>query len=297
MENKELRAISVEDALLTTDGGLERLLTLIQRWWEGRTLSAMAQAHNLSRQRVHAILARVGCTRRLWWRARRDRPDSGRRASGGSVAEARIILTSRFSMCLTVRQRCAFAWQAAGLTSVDTAKRMAIRPQNVRRLLALGRWRMDCLMESGAKKHERIDASALDHCDVGDLLKTESPPVPAQAAPVVDAHVPAAAQVEAAPADVPPQPQANDVAEQPPAEPMPPAEAAPVMSDTVPALPGDAAPRAQPHEPIATEPAAEQTRDVYVERHGDPAGPDSAQGTPARKPRLRLSELQRVKRR
>gem|GEM_PF-3722977 len=111
---------------------LDRLLSMMVRWWDGWTIASIAREHHVTRQRAASLLAEVGCTRAQWCRADQDRADSQRRATPASVREARAALLHPLAHRLTVRQRAALAWRALGLASPDIARRMLTTPQNVR---------------------------------------------------------------------------------------------------------------------------------------------------------------------
>lgn len=165
MTKLDLSRVGRDDPLLTNSAELERLLAFMRAWWSGRSLTAISDAYGLTRQRVHAILSRVGCTRRLWRLARRNAADSTREAAGEIAAEARSLLLAPASIHLTPRQRCALGWQAMALVSVDIARRMATSPQNVRRLLAVARWRMERLAAK-AESQEPVELQLLDERDL-----------------------------------------------------------------------------------------------------------------------------------
>lgn len=176
------------DTLLATSPNLERLFALMRSWWEGQTLSAMAKTQGLSRQRVNAILTRVGCTRRLWHAARHDRADSPRHAAKADVLEARELLSGPHACQLTIRQRCALAWRAQGLVSVNIAKRMAVRPPTVRGMLISARWRMERFAAKAAGSSaqaatETIDTGVLDNLDLSTLWPLLEKPTQTQATP------------------------------------------------------------------------------------------------------------------
>jgi DNA-binding CsgD family transcriptional regulator len=111
---------------------LDRLLSMMARWWDGWTTARIAREHRLTRQRAASLLAEVGCTRARWCRADHERTDSRRRAMPATVREARAALLHPLAHRLTVRQRAALAWRALGLASPDIARRMLTTPQNVR---------------------------------------------------------------------------------------------------------------------------------------------------------------------
>lgn len=119
----------------------DRLLALVQGWWRGRSQADMAAEYGLSQQRVSAILRWVGCTQGLLHKAKRERPDSPRRALRNRIFEAQASLKHAGFERLTIKQRCAVAWQATGLTLVDIATRMAVTPQAVQQFLVGARWR------------------------------------------------------------------------------------------------------------------------------------------------------------
>lgn len=126
------REALIPSATSPTDAGLDRLLSMMARWWDGWTAARIAREHGITRQRAANLLAEVGCTRAPWCRADHDRADSRRRATPAAVREARAALLHPLARRLTIRQRAALAWRALGLASPDIARRMATTPQNVR---------------------------------------------------------------------------------------------------------------------------------------------------------------------
>lgn len=151
MENLDLWKFSRDDRLLTDASSLARLLSLMAAWWEGQGLARMAASHDLSRQRVAAILARVKCTRAAWHRAGRDKPASKRRAVPNAVERARAALLHPLEPKLTPGQRAALAWKAAELVDVEIARRMGITGARVRQHIIGGIWRLDRLARLAAK--------------------------------------------------------------------------------------------------------------------------------------------------
>ncbi|MCK6458178.1 MAG: hypothetical protein L6Q92_16820 [Phycisphaerae bacterium] len=145
MALQEIQRPNATATPLTTLSGLDRLLGMMARWWDGGSLAHIARECGVSRQRAAALLATVGCTRAARHRADHDRPDSGRRALAAQVARARADLLDPQAGRLTVRQRAALAWQASGLASVDIARRMGTTPQNVRNLQVAACWRLERL--------------------------------------------------------------------------------------------------------------------------------------------------------
>ncbi|MBI5866106.1 MAG: hypothetical protein HZB38_16680 [Planctomycetes bacterium] len=137
---------------------LDRLLSMMARWWDGWTIARIAREYRVTRQRVASLLAEVGCTRVRWHRAHHARADS-RRATSAAVREARAALLHPLTHRLTVRQRAALAWRALGLASPDIAQRMLTTPQNVRyfqiaacrRLKRLERVRHEELVREGRR--------------------------------------------------------------------------------------------------------------------------------------------------
>ncbi len=162
---------------LTDSAGLDRLLAMMARWWEGWSLAQIAREHGVRRQRVAAILAGVDCTRLRWCRADQDRPDSGRRAHPLQIAQARQALLERYAHRLTVRQRAALAWQASGLVQVDIARRMGTTPQNLRNLQVAAHRRLERLALRGGGARRSRPARAHGDIEIAwDQL--EFPPAP-----------------------------------------------------------------------------------------------------------------------
>ncbi len=147
MSAQDLQRTDGGASLLTNPARLERLVVLMAEWWQGSTLARMAREHGVSRQRVSAMLARVGCTRRLWRMADHHRPGSGRRAALSEITQARAALLHPLAHRLTVRQRAALGWRVQALVLVDIGRRMHCTPQNVQRLLVAGRWRLERLSQ------------------------------------------------------------------------------------------------------------------------------------------------------
>lgn len=143
MTDKDLSQSVGGSALLTNPSDPDRLPAMMARWWDGWSLTRIGHQYGISRQRVAALLAQVGCTRALWRKADRRTPDSRRTAPAGRVAAARQALRHPLAGDLTVRQRAALAWQSQGLVLSDIARRMATSPQNVRRHQVAGLWRLE----------------------------------------------------------------------------------------------------------------------------------------------------------
>lgn len=155
MNAKELSQSKARTKVLSNVSDLDRLLRIMARWWDGWTWEQIAQEHDISRQRVGRLLARVGCTRALWRRADHRRGESRRQVLASQAAAARDVLLHRYTQRLTVRQRAALAWRAMGLGSVETARRMATTPTNVRSLLVAARWRLERLSRPRLRKRRR----------------------------------------------------------------------------------------------------------------------------------------------
>lgn len=177
MTAQELRRSDARVSLLTGPQHLDRLLAIMASWWDGWSRTRIAREHGISRQRVAALLAGVGCTRELWNTADHERPDSPHRSARPQVARAREALLHPLACRLTVRQRAALAWQAQGLVLVDIARRMRTSPQNVRNLQVAGRWRLERL--SAPRRRKTGDpVSPENHrtlcIDWGNLLGTGS---------------------------------------------------------------------------------------------------------------------------
>jgi len=139
-----LQPISDPPALLTF--ALKRQFSLMFCWWEGWSLARMAFEHGISRARVAAILAQVGCRasqrpNRLF-RGRGRCPDSRRGVPAARIAQARAMLLHPKAPRLTVRQRAATAWTAMGVSSRDIAKRMGVTGQRVRSILTVAEMRL-----------------------------------------------------------------------------------------------------------------------------------------------------------
>jgi len=155
MSTQHLRRPSDDTRLLTTPAGLERLLGLMVRWWDGWSFARLARDCGLSRQRVGRLLAQVGCTRQLWCQADHERRDGTRRTARGHGAQARAALLHPMAGRLTIRQRAALAWQAQGLASADIARRMHTTPQNVRLLCVAGQRRLERLSRARPSRSVR----------------------------------------------------------------------------------------------------------------------------------------------
>lgn len=137
---------------LTAQEALDRLFQMMAAWWEGWSLGAIARQHGVSRQRVGALLAGVGCTEEVRRKVRRDLPARGRRAAVDRVADARRALLHPLAWRLTVRQRSALAWQAQGLVLLDIARRMGITCQGAQGHLMGARARLERMEAAAARK-------------------------------------------------------------------------------------------------------------------------------------------------
>jgi transcriptional regulator len=136
---------------------LDRLLSMMARWWDGWTVAHIAREYGVTRQRAASLLTEVGCTRARWRRGAHDRADSRRRATPMAVREAQAALLHPLAHRLTVRQRAALAWRALGLASPDIARRMLTTPQNVRHFQIAGYLRLKRLER--ARHEEAVRAS------------------------------------------------------------------------------------------------------------------------------------------
>jgi len=153
------------DGNLTASAALDRLLAMMELWWEGRSMADIGRTYGISRQRVGTILARVGCTRALWRMTEHERPDSKRRRSAYGMDRARKALLHPLAHRLTIRQRAALAWQAQGLALPDIARRMRATSQNVRCLQVAGYWRLERLSQRKLPR-DGIDIEPIDWADV-----------------------------------------------------------------------------------------------------------------------------------
>ncbi|MHB1158463.1 MAG: hypothetical protein ACYC26_16690 [Phycisphaerales bacterium] len=134
-------------------------------WWEGWSLTRMAREYGISRARVAAILAQVGCRagqqpdRLFRGRGRGRCPDSRRGVPAARVTQARAMLMHPKAPRLTVRQRAAIAWTAMGLSSRDIAKRMGVTGQRVRSMLIAA----DMRLQRHARRPPDHDIVLTDH--------------------------------------------------------------------------------------------------------------------------------------
>lgn len=121
---------------------IDRLLDVMVRWWQGRSLADSARRHGISRTRVRMILGQVGCTSGLRMAGLLRRPGAQRPIPVTQVAAARNLLRQPPVRSWTMRQRAVVAWLALGLTSPQIAQRMNLSPQRIRQLAvaARGRW-------------------------------------------------------------------------------------------------------------------------------------------------------------
>lgn len=162
----DIRFVTHGKRNLTRIEAVERLLAMMARWWDGWPMARIGREHGISRQRVGAVLATVGCSRALWRRADHDRPDSGRRALPQHCDRAREALLHPLARRLTTRQRAALAWQAQGLALTDIARRMRTTPQNVRCFRVAARMRLDRL---GSVPHRLAHPGRTGGDDIGEL--------------------------------------------------------------------------------------------------------------------------------
>ena len=141
----------------------ERLVAMMDAWWQGRTLREIGASHGITRQRVHVILSRVNC-RGGMRRAGADdgSSDSRRRLPSELVVVLRAMLADPLSRRLTTLQRAAIAWGAAGLASRDVGRRMGRSAQVVRELQNSGRWRMMRLAWKAGSARKLGPATNLD---------------------------------------------------------------------------------------------------------------------------------------
>lgn len=165
METKGTDLPINRDRNLTATAALDRLLAMMKLWWEGRSMADIAGAYGISRQRVAAILARVGCTRALWRMTDHERPDTKRRGWRHGMEKARAALLHPLAHRLTIRQRAALAWQAQGLALPDIARRMRATSQNVRGLQVAAYWRLERLAKREMPK-DNIDIGMIEWGDV-----------------------------------------------------------------------------------------------------------------------------------
>jgi DNA-binding CsgD family transcriptional regulator len=165
METHESQHIARPHRNLTAPAALDRLLAMMKLWWEGQTVADIGRAHGVSRQRVAAILDRVGCTRASWRMTDHERPDSKRRVWRHGMEKARAALLHPLAYRLTVRQRAALAWQAQGLALPDIARRMRATSQNVRGLQIAAYWRLERLSKRDMS-NDGVDIGMIEWADV-----------------------------------------------------------------------------------------------------------------------------------
>ena len=171
METHESQAAADPKRNLTKAVALDRLMSLMELWWRGRSLADIGRTYGISRQRVAAILGRVGCTRVLWRMTDHERPDSKRRGWRHGMAKAHAALLHHpLAHRLTVRQRAALAWQAQGLALPDIARRMRATSQNVRCLQVAAHWRLERLSKRELPT-DSIDIGLIDWTEVGPGIK------------------------------------------------------------------------------------------------------------------------------
>jgi hypothetical protein len=118
-------------------GGVDRLLWIMARWWEGWSLRRQAAVLEISPTRVRYLLLRAGCEEWLRSPARRARwKPKARGASRQRQMQARAALVGWRSDRLPVNQRGALAWTAMGRSAGETAWRLGITVAKVRKLIA-----------------------------------------------------------------------------------------------------------------------------------------------------------------
>ena len=162
--------MNTSKVLTNRDARVQRLVCMMDLRWRGRTLREIGEAHGISRQRVHVVLASVGCRRHVSRAGDRECRRLPRCASESRVAEARAILATPSSRRLSTLQRGAIAWEAAGLVVTDIAWRMNRSPRGVRDFLAGGRWRMERLMrEAEHRSARKVLYDPLPEFDLSDI--------------------------------------------------------------------------------------------------------------------------------
>lgn len=176
--------------LLATHADIQRLCRVMADWWRGDSLATIAAARGISRQRVHAMLARVACTGRLRRKKQNAPKDMPRCATAAHVEDALRCLLHPLAWRLTPRQRCALAWRAQGLTTVNAAHRMGTTGQGVRYFLLRARERLERLsgepVEKGSwspvadtpNRAQPMDLSAFDLTELEDILAKAVPAAP-----------------------------------------------------------------------------------------------------------------------
>lgn len=165
METQESKPQTTPNRKLAKSAALDRMLDMMQLWWEGRSMADIGRAYGISRQRVGSILAKVGCTAALRRMADHERPDSKRRGWRHGADRACVALLHPLARRLTIRQRAALAWQAQGLALPDIARRMRATSQNVRGLQVAGHWRLERLTKRGMPK-DGIDIGMIEWAEV-----------------------------------------------------------------------------------------------------------------------------------
>jgi DNA-binding CsgD family transcriptional regulator len=173
MRTRETHGTIDRNRNLTKPAALERLLAMMELWWQGKSLADIARGHGISRQRPGTILARDGCTRALWRIADNERSDSSRCGWRHGMERARAALLHPLAHRLTVRQRAALAWQAQGLALPDIARRMRATSQNVRCLQQAGYWRLERLSQRKMPR-DGIDIGPIEWADVARLAEMSS---------------------------------------------------------------------------------------------------------------------------
>ncbi len=162
MEHNLIRRKATVPKVLTNNAErAERLLCTMRDWWDGCRVVEIAHEHGISRQRMYALLASVGCH----WRLRRQKrvsryADPTWRPPAEDVARARAMVEHMGFRRLTVRQRGAVAWRASGLNLPEISERLGSYPSVTRDTLMAAYWRMEQLMwkaEHGSRRRLEPD--------------------------------------------------------------------------------------------------------------------------------------------
>ena len=152
---------------------VERLLHMMDLWWNGASLRQIGLEHEISRQRVFVILSRVGCRGGMMRATDYGTFDSWRRAPADRVVEARALLANPRSCRLTVLQRGAIAWLASGLTTTDIARRMNRCSRGVCDFLNGGHWKMEQATHGPSREVPPDLLPEFDMLDIEDLLPSK----------------------------------------------------------------------------------------------------------------------------
>ena len=156
----------------------ERLLAIMQSWWDAERVITIAKGHNVTRQMIYRVLSSTCCDWRIrrCKRARRDDGDVDRLPES-AVAEARSIVASPFFMRLTTRQRAVVAWRATGAGMWATARRMGSCPSVVRDTLISAMWKIDRLTweaeRPSARKAAPDPLPEIDTTDIEALFRPQ----------------------------------------------------------------------------------------------------------------------------